>query len=314
MVENLVSSIPQDFKERQIHMTEESSRKWFDELPAILEKVITQWEVYDCHLVEEMSFNNVIFYASSPQYGGVVVKIGHPAYELFFSEPEALRFYEGQDACKLYDLDSKNRAMLLERISPGIQLSEIGDMRERISIAANLLRKISKPLCVPNHRIIGYEEMIPDYFQRAKTETKDNSQILALCGTAQQFFTEIISGKHVRVLTHGDYHYRNILLGEEGFKVIDPKGVAGFGFMDTAQLISNELRMANGTTGFSHLDRAVNLVSKHTGYSIKLLSKWLFIASVWKVAGNVLYIKGNSEKTREKVERSELYLEYYQQV
>jgi len=312
MINKIISSIPEDFKQRQIHMIEESSLKWFDELPEIIKDVVTNWELRDYYLVEEMSFNNIIFYAHSSEYGKVVVKIGHPAYELFFNEPAALDYYEGQDACKIYDLDSKNRAMLLERLSPGDQLSWIIDMKERIRIASNLLVRINKPLDAAT-KFSTYEEMIPDYFQRAKTKNTENRQLINLINTAETIFLEIMSEKHTRVLTHGDYHYRNILQSEESYKVIDPKGVEGFGFMDTAQLINNELQISNKRLDMSYLDEITSLISEYTGYSVKLLSKWLFIHSVWRIAGNILYIKSDKNELAKKIKRSNFYLEYYEQ-
>ena len=312
MIQKLISSIPEDFKRRQIHMTEESSLKWFDELPQIIERVITKWELSNLLLVEEMSFNNIVFYANSPEHGNVVVKIGHPAYEIFFFEPQALKCYEdGQGVCKLYDLDSQNRAMLLECLHPGESISKLDNMEERIRIASDLLIRISKPLN-EQYAFPNYEAMITDYFQRVKIKADTDKQLLNLINIAEGFLSEIISEKHVKVLVHGDYHYRNILSSEKGYKVIDPKGMEGFKFMDTAQLINNEMIFSEGSISY-YLDKVIGLVSKYTGYNIKVLSKWLFIEYAWRIAGNILYVKSDPQKIAEKIKRSELYLEYYRQ-
>lgn len=312
MINKLVSSIPEDFKQRQLHMAEKSSLKWFEELPEIIGNVVVKWELKDYYLVEEMSFNNILFYAHSSEFGEVVVKIGHPAYELFFNEPAALNYYKGQNACKLYDLDSKNLAMLLERLSPGEPLQKNSDMKERIKIASNLLIKINKPL-EDESEFSTYEEMIPNYFQRVRTRIEKQDMLYSLIDVAETLFSEVMSESHKRVLTHGDYHYGNILKSDKRFKVIDPKGVAGFGFMDTAQLIKNELQISNNRLNISYLDKVVSLISKYTGYSVKLLSKWLFIHSVCKTAGNILYIKSDKKKLNKKITTSNFYLEYYKQ-
>ncbi len=311
MIQKLISSIPEDFKRRQIHMNEESSLKWFDELPQIIKELVTKWELSNLILVEEMSFNNILFYANSPEHGNVIVKIGHPAYEIFFFEPQALKYYEGKkDVCKLYDLDSQNRAMLLECLNPGESISKLDNMEERIRIASNLLIRISKPLN-EQHVFPSYEDMMADYFQRVKTKADTDKQLLNLISIAEGFLSEIISERHVKVLVHGDYHYRNIILSENVYKVIDPKGMEGFKFMDTAQLINNEMLFSQGD--MSYLDKVIGLISKYTGYNIKILSKWLFIECVWRIAGNVLYVKSSSQKISEKIKRSEFYLEYYRQ-
>lgn len=313
MIKSLLSSIPEDFKQKQIHMVRESSLKWFDEMPQIIKNVVLKWQLSCYELVKEPSFNNIVFYAKSPQYGNVVVKIGHPAYELFFYEPKALDHYKGQYACKLYDLDKDNLAMLLECLSPGKQLLSVENVEERVKIATNLLININQPLKVESE-FPTYEDMMPDYFKRVKVKMIGNEEVINLILLAERLFKEIMKDNHIRVLTHGDYHHRNILQCEKGFKVIDPKGVEGFGFMDTAQLIHNELRVANEMLNIKYLDKIIKLVSYYSGYSIELLTKWLFIENVWRIAGNILYVKSGNKALADKVKRCKMYLEYYERI
>lgn len=312
MIKKLISSIPEGFKQRQLQMSKESSLKWFDKLPDIIDNVVAKWELSNCDLVKDESFNNIVFFADSPEYGKVIVKIGHPAYELFFCEPKALEHYNGRNACKLHDLDCDNLAMLLERLYPGKSLLEVEDRNARIKIAIDLLKKINQPV-EEEMSLSKNQDMIPDYFYRAKLMIEEDEQLKKLINIAERLFSEIISEEHTEVLTHGDYHYGNILQSKDKYKVIDPKGLIGFGFMDTARLIKNELSIAKSWANIKFLDQVMNVISEYSDYKKSLLSKWLFVESVRGTAGDVLYIKSEKQKLRQKIERNKFYLKYYQQ-
>lgn len=308
-IDKLISSIPEEFIKRQIHMAGDSSTKWFEDMPRILEHVMTSWELEHVSLVNERSFNNVVLFAHSPKYGEVVVKIGHPAYELFDYEPEALKIYDGQDACQFFALDSRNRVMLLERLTPGDYLAKRTDRKERIFIACQLLRKINKTV-IDETAFPSYEDMVFDYFRRAKAITK-NKELIDLIQEAQLVFSAMLSQGYKKVLNHGDFHYRNILQSGNAYRVIDPKGMIGFEFMDTAQIIKSEMELIHGGWDITNINPILNLVSEYTGYATELLAKWMFVVSVWRLAGDVIYIKSNSRRMNEKIKQSKYLFQLF---
>ncbi len=76
---------------------------------------------------------------------GVVLKMGVPNREML-SEMEALKLFNGEGACKLLDYDEDKYWMLLERLNPGVMLSTLQDDEEATRIAAEVMKKIWRPL------------------------------------------------------------------------------------------------------------------------------------------------------------------------
>jgi streptomycin 6-kinase len=73
------------------------------------------------------------------------LKIGVPRDELT-SEIEALHLFNGEGACQLLDADEEKGFLLLERLRPGVMLATLEDDDEATRIAAELMKRIWRPL------------------------------------------------------------------------------------------------------------------------------------------------------------------------
>ena len=58
----------------------------------------------------------------------------------------ALRLFNGEGACRLIDYDEEKGFLLLERLNPGVMLSTLEDDEEATHIAAEVMKKIWRPL------------------------------------------------------------------------------------------------------------------------------------------------------------------------
>src|SRR5258706_12933837 len=129
-------------------------------LPALIDEASARWGLTNVQPVENLSYNFVAFARRgeiispndkiNPQTQGredpaptqdVVLKIGVPRDELT-SEIAALRFFDGEGACRLIDADEEKGFLLLERLKPGEMLSTLEDDEEATRIAAELMKKI----------------------------------------------------------------------------------------------------------------------------------------------------------------------------
>ena len=75
----------------------------------------------------------------------VVLKMGVPNREMK-SEMAALKLFNGEGACRLLECDEERYWMLLERLKPGVMLSTLEDDEEATHIAAEVMKKIWRPL------------------------------------------------------------------------------------------------------------------------------------------------------------------------
>ncbi|MCA9947244.1 MAG: phosphotransferase, partial [Anaerolineales bacterium] len=60
-----------------------------------------------------------------------------------------------------------------------------------------------------------------------------------LVGTAESLFTDLLASSGEPVLLHGDLHHYNILSVGDGWKAIDPKGLAGEPAYEVGALLRN---------------------------------------------------------------------------
>jgi streptomycin 6-kinase len=69
-----------------------------------------------------------------------------------------------------------------------------------------------------------------------------DARMLSLMTAAREIFGQICPGNDPQVLLHGDLHHDNMLRNQAGeWKAIDPQGVIGAPFMESARFIQNHV-------------------------------------------------------------------------
>lgn len=210
---------------------------FYDKLRMDLRKHEDIWGLSDFEQIEYFSVN-CIFKCTSNQHGSCVLKIGNNAEETE-NERRILHEYNGKKFCKLYEADTANGALLLERIAPGTQLRAEPCLDRRL----DLFYEVSRGL----HREPADKTIYPSYmdwvsritqYMRYRREYKTLSEKMA---KAEQVCRRLWMKYPNSMLLHGDLHHDNILLGSDGrYAVIDPKGVIGDGVFDIPRFILNE--------------------------------------------------------------------------
>jgi streptomycin 6-kinase len=112
--------------------------------------------------------------------------------------------------------DEATGAVLMERIVPGVKLSSIGGPdRDAFIVVRDLVRGMADldPSGCLN---------LSDYF----TKSEPLSEWMVKTSPAPVFL-------------HGDLHHENVLLGRQGWVVIDPKGLAGDPAFEAAAFMRN---------------------------------------------------------------------------
>lgn len=204
-------------------------------LPDIIDKCIEMWGLSDLVLLD--NFSNAVLFGTSKSFGDVVLKI---SMDLTLEFKAISRFREPA-ICHCYAKEESLGALLLERVIPGNDLTTISSEEERISIAANLMLGLSV--------FPGVEDEFPTYCQmveydfiRVRRGRTLNEGMLLYMEFAEKFFQEIQALGRLPKLLHGDLHHENILQDKSGhWKAIDPKGVIGAPFLESARFIVNQV-------------------------------------------------------------------------
>ena len=171
------------------------------------------------------------------------------------TEYQMLKDFDGNGLCKVYEADTDNGVLLIERIIPGTQLRDEPDLDSRLNEFCRVYMKLHKPPAdmtkYPTY--MDWVSNITTYMQ-----TRSDYQILCekmlkareVCRSMWEKYT----GK---MLLHGDLHHDNILMGKDGYLAIDPKGVIGDPVFDISRFILNE-RDWNKASNFAHIITSIS--------------------------------------------------------
>ena len=229
-------NLPPEFVNNIEDVWGEAGRQFLARLPAAVRKASQRWGLTNVQPVPTLSFNFVAFAERGSEQ--VILKMGVPDRELK-SEMAALRFFNGEGACRLIDCDEEEYWMLLERLKPGMMLVALQDDEEATHIAAEVMQKVWRPLesgSLPSHtqqqvRLQSFIRL-SDWFDglerlRAAFDGGTGPFNQKLVERVERSVRDLFAENHMPVLMHGDCHHYNILSSERGWLVIDPKGVIG---------------------------------------------------------------------------------------
>jgi streptomycin 6-kinase len=231
--------LPPQFIEKVHRIFGDEGRQWLPELPAIAARCREKWDLPRGEICPHLSMNYIEF-TTAPSGDPLALKIGVPHAELF-TEMEALRLYAGRKAARLLDADRNLGAILMQRLTPGTMLWQLGDNRKETEIAASIVAELTAP--VPSqHDLPTFAQWIARAFHSTRTEWDPEERMPRdLLVRAEQAFAEVTRSAD-DVLLHGDLHHENILLDErDGWLAIDPKGAIGPRCLEVGRYLQNQL-------------------------------------------------------------------------
>lgn len=287
-------NLPSEFISNIQNTYREEGYTFLRALPDSIAAATARWKLTDVQPAPILSYNFVAF-AKFPSSEGkeVVLKMGVPNPELL-SEMEALRLFNGEGACKLIDADEEKYWMLLERLKPGEMLDTLEDDDEATHVAAEVMKKIWRPvesssslLEIREHTLTDKRAPQPhkfiqlsDWFdglQRLRqmfnggTGPLNEQLVEHVEKSVKDFFAE----NHYPVLMHGDFHHYNILSSERGWLVIDPKGVIGPAGYEVGPLLMNPWgELINKAESQQITKQRIDILHEHLGFERERIREW----------------------------------------
>lgn len=243
----------------------------------IAEKYKKQWELSEAAFQPELSNNNLIFYAVSKRYGRVILKIRID--NGFDNEILALKLFQGEHFCKMYEYSFEDEAYLMERIVPAHTLYESAPRSERIRIITGIFKGMHRP-GMPDRAFPTYAQ----WFVEGKEGTKNREDCKELdryLDSAEGMLAELCKKYTRQLLLHGDLHHENILKNEKGgYTVTDPKGVIGDPVFDLSRFILDEFRDDLTSEPKDAIIDFVQKLGDGVGIPCETLLRCLFIETV----------------------------------
>jgi streptomycin 6-kinase len=238
MKENFTKNLPAPFVRNVIGASGEKGAQWLDDLPRIVDEIAEKWSLDVKRHFPNISYNYVapcnLFHG-----GSAVLKIGLPEEKPEISyEAEFLRICDGSAAVRLLNFDEKQRAMLIEKLSPGKNLKQIfrADKEKAIEAAIEVMLKIRRPA----DENFDFRHL-RDWFGNFKKAVKTDFPLKSI-KKAEEFYEQLSSDSKQKYVLHGDLHHENILSAErQPFLAIDPKGIVGEIGYETAVFLNNHI-------------------------------------------------------------------------
>jgi len=269
--------IPASFRKKAARQFGEVGPAWVASLPGILARCEERWHLTDLTPAANLSIN-LVCYAHSAVHGPVVLKIAGPHAE-GLTEMIALRLYDGRHACRVLECDEADGAMVQERLVPGDDLRSLADREEQLRIGADLVAAL--PIAADDdHGLPHYRDWVRDAIEITHARYGPDARMVRLMDAAQATFDAICPPGSAQALLHGDLHHENMLLGRDGeWVAIDPQGVIGPPFLESARFIQNHV-IRNTAVPLDELDHTVTYVAERLGQPKAEIAGALFLLHV----------------------------------
>lgn len=284
-------AVPSEFVQRTRERLGPEGDVWLRRLPALVAEYAQRWD-FSPGSPFSLSFNYVIE-VTCGDGSLAVLKLACPQHE-FETELDALRLVDGQGASRLLAADSEERAMLLERVVPGTDLTALAleDDESATSIAATVMRRLWRPL--PADHSFPTVDVWGRGFARHRAAHEGTAGQLpaARFEQAEKLFDELCGSAGEPVLLHGDLHHFNILAGaREPWLAIDPKGLAGEPAYETGALLRNPWGILTGMPNPRRLlRRRIDQLSEELSLDRDRIRGWAIaqamLSAVWSAEDN----------------------------
>lgn len=266
---------------------ENFGRDFYIKLEASIHPCLERWSIDALALIQSYSAN-LVFKGHSQVYGPIVMKFARD-HGSFTSEVAMLENSTCQSVCKIFDVDYEKMVYIMEAIEPGETLACEENMAVRLEIFCKLhhglhqeKRSLQAPYVYPT-----YQEWI-----RRITTVMDRQEewqeVTALMKDAEALFHSLALTYSSMCLLHGDFHYYNILKGQEAYKVIDPKGVVGDPLFDIPRYILNEFYDVKDKARLDlEIRQVVKGISQALAYGENDLWKALYIEAAMGICWSI---------------------------
>lgn len=216
----------------------DAAEPWLTGLPLVLAVCAERWSL---QLLPPFPNLGASFLAPAlaPDGTSLVIKAGLPS-DALQEEITALKVFAGEGAVRLIDADPALGVLLLERLEPGTPLAELSDDAEATSQAAEVMRRLWRP--VPPKTALPTVADWGAGFRRLRHRYHGGTGPVPadIVTAAEDAFAELLGSMSAAVVLHGDLHHHNVLAARRApWLAVDPKGVVGEPAYEAGALLRN---------------------------------------------------------------------------
>ena len=199
---------------------------WMVGMPSYLKILKDKWDL-SVYSMNPQTFATCVYESKSQKYGDVIVKLHAPTGRYEVEKEYYLQSASNEHMARLLDYDDDYRALLIERIKPGLQVKY-----DRNDYRLDDLFKDFLEHLIPARRLptgIEFPTILKE-FEQSK-QLADQYSFDPSFRTRVQFIAERIwcdfFAEAEQYFLHRDLHRRNLLSSSDSIIAIDPLGVIG---------------------------------------------------------------------------------------
>lgn len=199
---------------------------WLLDVPNYLKNLMSKWDITSISM-NPLTTSTCVYEGHSSRYGDVIIKMHSPLGRYYIEREYYKQSANNKYVADLIDYDDDYRALLIEKVSPGIQV--------KFNLCDEKLKDLysyfyNNPININNiDEKIDYPTIISEYMQ--SKQLSDNHNFRAEFRAEVQDIAEKLWQKYFenadKFFLHRDLHRRNILKSKDFLKAIDPLGVIG---------------------------------------------------------------------------------------
>jgi len=236
MTERIRYQPPDELVKHATAICGDAGAAWLTDLPLIVSALEEKWEVTAEPAFEKGEYNFVAPARSETIDAVLKVAPPFPTIEIF-AEAEFLRKLDGNGGPRLLEDDRENRAMLIERIHPGVTMDVYfaDDPFACVEPAINVLKSILMPPPYPP----AEAQLFYDWYFRFQRALETDFPY-EYANRALNVLDGIFKDDDGHNWFHVDFHPGKVISsGQDEFVVIDPKGLVGHVTYDISVFLNN---------------------------------------------------------------------------
>ncbi len=269
--------------------SEPGGSQWLEALPGVVTTCAERWSL---RLGEPYPDSHVSLVLPVERDDGTLaaLKVNFPDEESE-TEADALAHWNGRGAVRLLEHDEQQRALLVERCSPGSQLWAVDDDAEATCIASGVLGEIRRAPPI-HHRFRGLADVAEAWAEELERDWRGLGKPFEreLLEVARGACLELGRDQSEQVVLHQDFHGGNVLrAGRNGWLAIDPKPLVGEPAFDAASLLRDRRWLLGRGGEVERVRRRLDIVTSELSLDRERTRLWgLAHALAWGVSGQKL--------------------------
>ena len=250
----------------------ERGKSWLQDLPRLVAAGCRRWRLEEPRPLAELSFNYLV--AGRRRDGRAVAKFMVERSALI-CETAWLRAQQGRGAVRLLDVAEDIGAYLMAEVSPAQRVGVLDERAATETIATQIanLSGLAAPDSLPSIKTWFAE--LPALAQQ-RLAGIDQAAIHRSAAIA----SALMVAPYDERLLHGDLHHDNVLSANDGWCVIDPKGVTGDPAHECAAMLRNGLEGSRSNDLPTTLRERVRILADLTAFDPARIAGWGYAQTV----------------------------------